>query len=135
MSAPSAAFSSSSRSTRSMKDFRCSFAKPDLAIVVPVLVRGAEIRAFRFAFKAKTLPPSPGGRVKKSAGFLGKGVSVETVPLPENAPRFRPSLKGRVDSFAVGLLRGAESGLLRRSGFSLIAFLSFPRQAGVDGLP
>src|ERR1700722_10921613 len=35
MSAVSAAFSSSRRSTRSMNDFKCSFAKPLLAIVVP----------------------------------------------------------------------------------------------------
>src|SRR5580692_972615 len=35
MSAVSAAFSSSRRSTRSMNDFKCSFAKPLLAIAIP----------------------------------------------------------------------------------------------------
>src|SRR5271155_2279311 len=46
MSAVSAAFSSSSLSMRSMNDLRCSFAKPDLAIRVPlrreVWITGAE---------------------------------------------------------------------------------------------
>src|ERR1700685_3914933 len=41
MSAARAAFSSSRRSTRSMKDFRCSFAKPLFAMVRSV-VKGAE---------------------------------------------------------------------------------------------